>query len=167
MTEREVMTKLGLRPLPNEGGFHRETYRSDDTLARSALPPRYSSDRRLSTAIYYLLTPDSFSAMHRIKSDEIYHFYQGGPATMLQLHPDGHGEVLVLGSDLAAGHLCQCLVPRGVWQGLFLNSGADYALMGTTVSPGFEFADFELGDRRALVEGYPQYEALITRLTRG
>ncbi len=167
MTSSEVIAKLGLRPLPNEGGFYRETYRSDDTLARSALPPRYSGDRHFSTAIYYLLTPDSFSAMHRIKSDEVYHFYQGGPVTMLQLHPDGRGEVLVLGSDLAAGHQCQCLAPRGVWQGLFLNPGADYALMGTTVSPGFEFADFELGERSAMIEKFPQYQDLITRLTRG
>jgi uncharacterized protein len=159
-----IIQQFGLQPHP-EGGFFRETYRCAETIPATALPPRYGKDRNLSTAIYYLLTPDGFSALHRLQSDEIFHFYAGDPVTMLQLHADGRAETIVLGRDVAAGQQLQVVVPRGVWQGMILNDGGAFALLGTTVSPGFDFADFELGIRAALIRQYPSCAALIERLT--
>ena len=165
-TPEDLIQYLGLQPHPKEGGFFRETYRSTDVWPASALPPRYGSDRRAGTAIYYLLTPDTFSALHRLPADEIYHFYLGGPVRMLQLFPDGQGEVVTLGSDLAAGQRPQVIVPRGVWQGSFLANGP-FALLGTTMAPGFDFTDYEPGDRDRLAACHPAFAALIRRLTAG
>jgi predicted cupin superfamily sugar epimerase len=123
-------------------------------------------DRNYCTVILYLLTPDTVSLLHRIKSDEIFHFYLGDAVTMLQLHPDGCGEVIVLGQDIFNGHRVQVAVPHGTWQGCLLNPGGEFALMGTTVAPGFEFADFEPANRGKLLEQYPAYRDLIIRLTR-
>ena len=108
---RTIIQQLGLQPHP-EGGFFRETYRCEETIPAAALPPRYGKDRNLSTAIYYLLTPDSFSSLHRLQSDEIFHFYAGDPVTMLQLHSDGRSETIVLGQDIAAGQQLQVVVPE-------------------------------------------------------
>jgi uncharacterized protein len=165
MDAETIIARLGLQPHP-EGGFYRETYRSRETIAAAALPPRYGDERNLSTAIYYLLTPDSFSSLHRLQSDELFHFHLGDPVTMLQLHGDGRGETIALGHDILAGQQLQVVVPRGVWQGMFLNDGGRFALLGTTVSPGFDFADFEVGTRDVLAVEYPRYAALIDRLTR-
>jgi predicted cupin superfamily sugar epimerase len=164
MDVETIIHHLGLQPHP-EGGFYRETYRSRETIAAAALPSRYGNDRNFSTAIYYLLTPDSHSTLHKVRSDEVFHFYAGDPVTMLQLHGDGRGETIVLGSDIAAGQQLQVVVPEGVWQGLFLNDGGAFALLGATVSPGFDFADFEVGTREALIRQYPACRALIERLT--
>jgi predicted cupin superfamily sugar epimerase len=159
-----IIQQLGLQPHP-EGGFFRETYRCEETIPTEALPPRYGKDRNFSTAIYYLLTPDGFSSLHRLQSDEVFHFYAGEPVTMLQLHADGRAKTIVLGPDIAAGQQLQVVAPRGVWQGMILNDGGGYALLGATVSPGFDFADFELGIRAALIRQYPSCAALIERLT--
>ncbi len=161
----QIIRLLDLKPHPTEGGFFAETYRSDENTPLSGLPSRYDSDRPLGTAIYYLLTPDTFSAMHRLKSDEIFHFYLGGPCTMLQLYPDGGSLVVTLGNDLALDQVPQVVVPRGVWQGTWLNDGGSFALLGTTVTPGFDFSDFELGDRDKLAVKYPDREKLIETLT--
>ncbi len=161
----EIAASLGLKPHP-EGGYYTETYRSGEKL-RSGLPPRYAGARALSTAIYYLLTPDTFSAIHRLKSDEVYHFYAGDAVEMLQLLPDGTGRVLRLGNDLNKGALPQVVVERGIWQGSRLASGGRFALLGTTVAPGFEFADYEAGVREELVRDYPEFKDLICHLTRG
>jgi uncharacterized protein len=166
MNAQDVIRQLGLLPHP-EGGFYRETYRCDEKIAAAALPGRYGSDRNLSTAIYYLLTPESFSAIHRLQSDEVFHFYAGDPVTMLQLHDDGRAETIILGQGVLAGQQLQVVVPRGVWQGTFLNDGGSFALLGATVSPGFDFADFELADRDALIRRYSSRAALIRRLTGG
>jgi uncharacterized protein len=160
-----IIARLGLQPHP-EGGFYRETYRSSEAIAAAALPPRYGTKRTLSTAIYYLLTPDSFSSLHRLQSDELFHFHLGDAVTMLQLHGDGRGETITLGHDILAGQQLQVVVPGGVWQGMFLTGGGHFALLSTTVSPGFDFADFEVGSREVLAVGYPRYAALIDRLTR-
>jgi uncharacterized protein len=162
MDAQTIIRQLDLKPHP-EGGFYRETYRCNETAA--ALPARYAGPRSLSTAIYYLLTPDSFSAMHRVQSDEVFHFYAGDPVTILQLHPDGRSETTILGQDIAAGHQPQLLVPHGVWQGLHLNDGGSFALLGATVSPGFDFADFELAARTDLIRQFPSSAHLIERLT--
>lgn len=157
MTADDVIALLDLKPLPVEGGYFRETYRSADRLP--------SKDKALATAIYYLLTPDTFSALHRLPTDEIFHFYLGGPVTMLQLGPTG-GQVLTLGPDLVAGQQPQVVVPRGVWQGSFLQVGSDFALLGTTMAPGFDFADYENGQRAVLANLFPAYTEMICRLTR-
>ena len=165
MDAKTIIRQLGLRPHP-EGGFYRETYRSDEDIAAAALPARYGADRSLSTSIYYLLTPDSFSSLHRLQSDELFHFHLGDPVTMLQLHEDGRAETITLGLDLQAGQQLQVVAPRGVWQGMFLNDGGRFALLGTTVAPGFDFADFEVGDRDGLIRQYPSSAELIERLTK-
>ncbi|MBN2290486.1 MAG: cupin domain-containing protein [Candidatus Glassbacteria bacterium] len=166
MDAEQIISRLGLEPHTGEGGFFRETYRSAQTIPPQALGGLYQSERSLSTAIYYLLTPDDFSAMHRLRSDEVFHFYLGDPVTMLLLYPDGQAGIKVLGRDLEAGQLLQVPVPRSVWQGLYLNEGGGFALLGTTVAPGFDPDDFELGDRESLCRLYPGSLELIERLTR-
>jgi predicted cupin superfamily sugar epimerase len=165
LSAAEVIAALELKPLPREGGYYCETYRNADLVHAGALPSRYGRDKSISTAIYYLLTPDTFSAMHRLPTDEVFHFYLGDPVTMLQLGPDG-GHVLTLGPDLRAGQQVQTVVPCGVWFGSFLSDGGSWALMGTTMAPAFDFTDYEAGDRTALCDQWPQWAEMIRRLTR-
>ncbi len=165
LTAQDVIDRLQLVPLTIEGGYFRETYRSSLILPATALPDRFGAPRNVSTAIYYLLTPDSFSAIHRVTSDEVFHFYAGDPVEMLQLWPDGRGQTVIIGRNLAAGHEPQVVVPGGVWQGCRLTVGGHWALLGCTVAPGFDYADFETGDRRQLTASYPNYLDLIVRLT--
>jgi len=161
----ELIRHLGLAPHPKEGGYFRETYRAEDAWPASALPARYGSARRASTAIYYLLTPTTFSALHRLQSDEVFHHYLGSPVRMLQLLPDGTGRTIVLGADVFAGQQVQVVVPRGVWQGSLLEPGGDFALLGCTVAPGFDYADYEGGHRQELCARYPTFMDTIARLT--
>ncbi len=157
---------LGLEPLPEEGGFFRETYRAGLHLSGECLGGAYAQGRSAGTAIYYLLTPDSFSAMHRLRSDEVFHFYLGDTVEMLLLHPGGDVAALEIGTDLRAGQRPQVVVPAGTWQGAALSLGGRFALLGTTVTPAFEFDDFELGRRSELLERYPDAADAIERLTR-
>jgi predicted cupin superfamily sugar epimerase len=167
LTAEEVIELLQLEPLPIEGGYYHMTYRADETLDAVSLPERYGGPRATGGAIYYLLHGDHFSALHRLLTDEVYHFYLGQPVEMLLLYPDGHDEVVRLGPDLAAGERVQMVVPRGVWQGTRLTDRADgFALMGTTMAPAYEQADFELGDREALIAAWPQRAEQIRTLTR-
>ena len=159
----ELIRHLGLVPHPKEGGFFRETYRSAQSY--SGLPTRYHGPRSAGTAIYYLLTPTTFSALHRLQSDEIFHFYLGDPVRMLQLDPDGQGRTVVLGSDVLNGQHLQIVVPRGIWQGSLLEPGGAFALLGCTVAPGFEYIDYEAGNRQALLAQYPVFADLIKKLT--
>src|SRR5207248_2508187 len=147
LTAEDLIATLDLRPLPLEGGFYRETYRSKERLP--------ASTKALSTAIYYLLTPETFSALHRLPADEVYHFYLGSPVQMLQLWPDGQGRIVTLGADVLAGQCPQTVMPGGIWQGSFLMSGGTYALLGTTMAPGFDCADYEAGDCERLSADYP------------
>lgn len=160
----ELIRFLNLQPHPKEGGFFRETYRAAEAFSGEALPERYGSRRSHSTCIYYLLTPGTFSALHLLQTDEIFHFYLGGPVRMLQLDPDGQSRTIVLGPDLLAGQQVQVVVPRGVWQGSYLEGG-DFALLGCTVAPGFEYVDYQEGRRDDLIARYPTQEGLIRRLT--
>src|SRR5262249_36315178 len=144
----DICRLLRLEPHPLEGGFFRETYRSP-----------------LSTAIYYLLTPATFSAMHRLPGDELFHFYLGDPVEMLQLWPHGSVRHMLIGNDIAAGMQPQVIVPGGVWQGCRLRDGGSVALMGTTMSPGFDARDFETGNRASLISAYPGARDDILRLT--
>lgn len=154
MNARELIRILDLAPLDPEGGFFRETY-------RAAGPGRAAC-----TAIYYLLTPETCSRLHRLPQDEIFHFYLGDPVEQLLLRPDGTGEVRILGHEVAAGMLSQAVVPGGCWQGARLRAGGECALLGTTVAPGFEPDDFEAGERKPLVEAYPAFGGMIKNLTR-
>jgi predicted cupin superfamily sugar epimerase len=166
MTADEIIALLNLKPHPEEGGFYAEIYRSEELIPKAALPARYQGARTFGTAIYYLLTPATFSAMHRLQSDEVFHFYLGDPVEMLQLAPDGSGKIVALGTDLQAGMQPQIVVPRGVWQGSRLRTGGKFALLGCTVAPGFEFADYEHGRRDELIEKHPSFRDQITALTK-
>ncbi len=166
MNAGELKRHLGLEPLPIEGGYYTQTYRSDIALPARALPEEFSGKHRASTAIYFLLTPDTFSAMHRLPGDEVYHFYLGDPVELLVLAPDGRGEVVTLGQNLAAGMRVQTVVAGGCWQGSRLVEGGEHALLGTTMAPGFEWHDFEAGDGGALAVQYPDLSDQIRRLIR-
>ena len=160
LTAQDVIRMLALVPLPGEGGYFRETYRSSHSLPGATA-------RDLSTAIYYLLTRDTFSAIHRLPGDEVFHFYLGDPVEMLQLRPDGTAARLTIGTDIANGMRPQVVIPGGTWQGSRLLPGGEFALLGTTMAPGFAFEDFEAGDRNALVRKYPRYAGEIRLFTRG
>ncbi|MEM8559241.1 MAG: cupin domain-containing protein [Bacteroidota bacterium] len=150
---------LGMEPHP-EGGFFRETYRAAHTVENE-----HGHARTASTAIYFLLRAGDVSHLHRIAADEGWHLYAGGPLTIHTLTVNGTYTALHLGLDLAAGQRPQHVVPGGVWFGATVDEGADYALVGCTVAPGFDFADFELADRASMLAAYPQHRALIERLT--
>lgn len=165
MTAEEVIAALNLQPHPVEGGYFRETYRSAETLPQSVLPHN-PGPRSLATAIYYLLTPDTVSAMHKLPTDEVFHFYLGDPVQMLQLLPDGTSKTLILGTDIKNGHMPQTVVPGGVWQGSFLLPGGRYALLGATMAPGFDYADYVAGKYDELVSRWPERAPLLLKLTR-
>ena len=137
-----IIRELGLVPLPEEGGLFAETYRSGGVIPGGAILERQTGPRRCCTAIYYLITPERFSALHRVASTEIFHFYLGDPVDMLQLHPDGTGQTVTIGTDLWSGQRPQVVV-----------------------SPGFEYEDYEHGRRAELVAAYPAQAEQIARLT--
>ncbi|MFB3896728.1 MAG: cupin domain-containing protein [bacterium] len=166
ITKEEIIKILNLKPHPAEGGYFAETYRAKEIIPKSGLPGRYDHNRVMSTAIYFMITADTYSAMHRLKSDEVFHFYFGDPVEMLNLCPDDSGRVITIGNDLMNGMQPQVVVPNGVWQGARLHQGGKFALLGTTVAPGFEYPDFELGNRDKLIKQYPQYRELIISLTK-
>ena len=165
ITADTVKSLLNLTAHPLEGGYFRETYRSRHTLPRDMLPEGYQGERSLATAIYYLLTPDTFSALHRLPADEVFHFYLGDPVEMLQLLPDGSGRTIILGQDIMSGMQLQAIVRRGIWQGARLRTGGKFALLGTTMSPGFNSHDYEPGPREKLIADYPRFADLIGKLT--
>ncbi len=160
MTADELIHLLQLEPLPGEGGLYAESYRSVETFN----PVGYGGERSFGTAIYYLLTPDTFSALHRLATDEVYHFYLGDPVEMLNLYPDGRAERVILGQEVLNGQRVQHVVPRGVWQGSRVLAGGSFALMGATMAPGFSPDDYEHGDLNALAEQFPQEHDLISAL---
>ena len=143
-----------------------QTWRSEEIIPNSALPARYPSSRHAGTCIYYLLEPGTFSEMHRLASDEIFHFYYGDPVEMLQIAPDGSPQRYVLGHDLAAGQHVQLIVPKHVWQGSRLIAGGNVALIGCSVCPGFEYEDYETGTRDALLHLSGEHRELLLGLTR-
>jgi uncharacterized protein len=157
--------KLNLIPHP-EGGYYRETYRSELSIPREALPPDFTGARLASTAIYFLLESENFSAFHRLRSDELWHFYGGSAITIHVIGPDGGGSEIQLGPDAEAGEVFQSVVKAGHWFASSVRDPQSFALAGCTVAPGFDFADFDLGKRSELIESYPQHRKLIERLTR-
>ena len=157
--------KLGLET-HIEGGSYRRTYASGISIPQHALPAGFHGSRPSATAIYFLLEKDQFSALHRIASDEGWHFYYGDPLIVYEIDTEGQVTEHLLGNHPENNESFQCVVKAGHWFGARLKPGSEYALVGCTVSPGFDFADFELADRAPLLLQYPQHEALITSLTR-
>ena len=166
MTADEVKRILGLVKHPREGGWYVRTWESEELVAASCFEDgRYDGSRRTSTAIYYLLEPGTFSEMHVLKSDEIFHHYLGGAVEMLQLFDDGRSERVVIGQDLEAGERPQHVVRTGVWQGSRLLKAEGWALLGCTVSPGFEFEDYLDASAEELVARWPGEAEMIRALT--
>ena len=165
MTAEEIKALLHLEPHPVEGGFYRRTYTSAVSVAL------LGGVRPYNTAIYYLLEEGTFSEMHVLASDEIFHFYLGDPVEMLQLLPDGRSALFTLGPDLQAGQHVQLVVPAGVWQGTRLiddgkAGGGKVALLGCTVTPGFDFADYRNATADELTAKWPQEAERIRKLSR-
>lgn len=159
------ITKFNLQKHP-EGGYFSENYRSSEIIKNEHLPKRYNSDRCFSTCIYFLLESDDFSSFHRIKSDEIWHFYAGSPLTVYKIDEKGDMQQLLLGNDPTNGESFYALIKKGQWFAAKTNHPDSFTLVGCTVAPGFEFDDFELANRRELINQFPQHKNLITRLTR-
>ena len=162
---KDWIEKLQLAPHP-EGGYFRQTYKSEVVIAREALPAGFSGARAASTAIYFLLDGQNFSAFHRLRSDELWHFYAGAPLCVHLLDPAGNYSRIILGSDPDSGEALQAVVPGGNWFASHVADWSAFALVGCTVAPGFDFQDFEMGNRKELTARYPQHHDLIARLTR-
>jgi hypothetical protein len=167
-TAAALIKHFNMARIPQEGPWFVLTYNSSDVLARGALPERYDGPRAAGSAIIALVTRTDFSAMHRLKTDEMWHYYGGDPLEMLILHPNGSSEVVVLGADVLAGQKLQYVVPRGSWQGARpRGKGPDsYSIFGDTLAPAFEYGDFAMGYRDELQKAYPGEAALIEQLTR-
>ena len=160
MTAEEIKAMLKLEELPVEGGCFRRTYTSPGRVELER------GTRAMGTAIYYLLEPGTFSELHVLETDELYHYYLGDAVEMLQLWPDGSSKVFVLGQDLAAGEHVQLLVPAGVWQGTRLVGDRGFALLGCTLTPGFDFKDYKNASADELIEKWPMEKERIKKLTR-
>lgn len=168
-TAKQLIDHLGMERIPVEGCWFKLTYTSTDRIAGAALPERYAGASRVAGgAIYGLVTREDFSALHKLKTDEVWHFHGGSPLELLLLHPNGHSEVVILGGDVLGGQHAQYVVPAGVWMGARpVTEGAEaYGFFGTTMAPGFDYADFEIGYRDELQQAYPAQRELIAALTR-
>lgn len=161
----KIIEKLGLEPHP-EGGYFRETYRSIGEINEESLGKEFSSSRNFSTCIYFLLTSDSFSAFHRIKQDEIWHFYDGSPIKLHTISERGKHREYVIGKDILNGEQPQVVVNAGDWFAAEVINKDEFSLVGCTVAPGFSFEDFELPSREELISIFPEHENLITEFTR-
>ncbi|MBI2256717.1 MAG: cupin domain-containing protein [Proteobacteria bacterium] len=160
----DLIKALDLQPHP-EGGYYRETYRAVETIPNAGLPARFHGPRAYSTSIYYLLRAGERSKLHRIKSDEVWHFYEGDALTIIAISSEGQLIETTLGRDFARGEVPQHVVPAGYWFGALPAKGSAFTLAGCTVAPGFDFADFELADRAELKAAFPQHKTWIERLT--
>lgn len=152
--------ELALLPHP-EGGFYKETYRSSHTVL-----DRNGNKRPASTGIYFLITSGNFSAFHKIESDEMWHFHAGTPLSVYVILPNGELEVLKIGPNPEQGEQLQAVVPAGCWFASRVDKENSFSLVGCTVSPGFDFADFVLAERESLTHQYPNHQDIIAQLTR-
>ncbi len=159
------ISKLNLIPHP-EGGYFREVYRSEEKLNQESLPKRYNSERSISTSIYFLMEGDQVSTFHRIKSDETWHFYDGSGVKIYILANDGQISEILLGKNLEEMEFHQVTIKRNSWFGAEVLDKSSYALLGCTVAPGFDYDDFEIGNRNILLSLYPRHEKIIRKLTR-
>ncbi|HEY2389504.1 MAG TPA: cupin domain-containing protein [Candidatus Binatia bacterium] len=155
---------LDLRAHP-EGGYFRETYRTEESIARAALPARYDGARAFAAAVYFLLPSGDISALHRLRSDELWFFHAGSALTVMSIAADGRLAEVRVGADAMRGEHLQATVGAGCWFGAAVEAPSSFALVSCVVAPGFEFADFELGDRAALLRAFPQHRAVVERLT--
>lgn len=162
---QELIQRYQLQPHP-EGGWYKEMYKSKEQIPANALPERFSGDRAFSTAIYFLLEAGNFSAFHRIKSDECWHFYTGDPLWVYVIHKDGKLEIIPLGSNYTKGELFQYIVPANCWFASRPAPKSQFCLVGCTVAPGFDFADFDLADANQLSKEFPEHENIIKELCR-
>jgi predicted cupin superfamily sugar epimerase len=165
MTGNYFIEHLQLQPHP-EGGFFKETYRSDGLISAACLPDGFNGDRHYSTAIYFLLQKNDFSAFHRIRSDECWHFYEGGSLLIHIIDRLGHYSCIRLGRKIHEGETFQHVVPAGCWFASEPAPQSEFTLVGCTVAPGFEFSDFEMADAMKLEKEYPQHKSIIRRLCR-
>ena len=161
----EIVKELDLKPHP-EGGYFKETYRSKGEIKEDSLHSGYGGKRNYSTCIYFLLTSETFSAFHKIKQDEIWHFYAGSPIQLHTISEAGDLSKFIIGTDLISGQTPQLIVPGDHWFAATVVNDNDYALVGCTVAPGFDFSDFVLADREELIHKFPQHQQIITQLTR-
>ncbi len=166
MTKSEqLIAQLDLDPHP-EGGFFKETYRANGEIDQTSLGEGFSSNRKYCTGIYFLLTANNFSSFHRIKQDEMWHFYDGSPLLLHIISEDGQYTHQTIGRDVLKGEVPQYVVPAGHWFAAEVVGNGEYCLVGCTVSPGFSFEDFELAQRKQLMSRFPAFKDMITRLTR-
>ncbi len=165
LSANQLVAYFKMLPHP-EGGYYKETYRSEELITHNALPQRFTGDRSFSTAIYFLLEKGNFSGFHKIQSDESWHFYAGQTLHVYVLHNNGNLEIIKLGSDILNGEVFQAVVPAGCWFASEPAPDTDFSFVGCTVAPGFDFADFELAKAADLNKQFPQHEALINRLCR-
>ena len=164
-TARQFIQQYNLQPHP-EGGWYKETYRSNEFILKQALPKRFSDARVFSTAIYFLLEQGNFSAFHRIKSDECWHFYAGDPLAVYVIQEDGNLDIIYLGNDLNKGQVFQFVVPANCWFASKPAPGSEFCFAGCTVAPGFDFADFEMAEVSELLVLSPQHNTIIKELCR-
>lgn len=166
MTQKidKILSELDLKPHP-EGGYFKETYRSLGEIKEESLGDDYDGKRNYSTCIYFLLTSDKFSAFHRIKQDEIWHFYDGSPISLHTISESGIHKVTIIGRDVLNGETPQFVVPGGCWFAAEVIHKNSYSLVGCTVSPGFSFDDFELRSRKELISLFPDKKEIISKLT--
>jgi len=162
---QQLVQQYVLQPHP-EGGWYKETYRSNEYLSQAALPERFRGARVFSTAIYFLLEQGNFSAFHRIKADECWHFYTGDALNIYVIQTDGSLDIIQLGNDFNKGQLFQYVVPANCWFAARPARGSAFCFTGCTVAPGFEFADFEMADPASLSVAYPQHARIIKELCR-
>lgn len=162
MTDLIRQFQLAAHP---EGGYYYETYVSPDIIGRAGMPDRYSSERRSAKAIYFLLPSDQVSKFHRIKCEEIWCHHFGEALTLFLIHRDGSVQEIVLGAHIERGELPQIIIPHNVWFGAKVNKKNAYAFLSCITAPGFEFQDFELAERNALLQEYPQHRELIIHFT--
>lgn len=165
MEAQQLIDELGLLPHP-EGGFFKETYRSSESIGANDLPERFGAERQFSTAIYFLLLDNNFSALHRIKSDEVWHFYTGTPIVVTEINSEGKLTQTTLGPYVDQGQVFQHTVPAGSWFGSEVLGRSGFALVGCTVAPGFDMADFEMAKGPELLEQFPQHSDVINTLIR-
>lgn len=162
MTVQEIFKQLDLKAHP-EGGFYKENYKSSDFITAHCLPDNFTDKRRFSTSIYYLLREEDFSAFHKIKSDELWHYYAGGDIILHLLDQQKGYQTKILGNEITGNGSFQVIVPANVWFAAEPLPGGLFALAGCTVSPGFDFADFELADKDQLLRQFPFYTDLVNR----
>jgi predicted cupin superfamily sugar epimerase len=165
LTKEQLIKRLNLEKHP-EGGYFKETYRSKISISGSSLPSNFTSDRNVSTCIYFMLTSDEFSAFHKVNQDEAWHFYLGDPILLHIISPEGKYSKIKIGNDFSADQTPQFIVPAHHWFAAEIENVNAFALVGCTVAPGFEFKDFELAERQHLQKKFTQHSELISRLTR-